>query len=425
MTVAFLPSATTWYDEDLTIGTAAAGTFSFQLTGRGVSPVAQWTASRSSFDYGLVDIAEGATTTVTFHNTGNVPVVVDDYDISNAAFSASHDIFTLAVDESVTVTLSFDPDAVATFNGTFNWASNAGTAEVIVSGKGFRLSESPVLTYDAYEDYGGEHGVYPRLGSPDTFYEYRVVYTDPDGNPPMAGYPKILLDLSGDGDALDPNEGAFTMEEADDTDFNFADGKLYSLILNLPLDKKPGYDFLAYDALGNPAIGQATTYVRGPTVTDDLLDLSIYASDITFSNQHPLPGEVITITANVHNRSDFPAENVSVKFYEEDLFLREWVVPRLSPQSSTSITIEHVFTVDQFYPIKVVLDEANTVNEDNELNNFAIRPVLVGEFAVPGEIESSAALNTATVYPYGTVRLYGRADYVNSFDVNPKKHTGM
>jgi chitodextrinase len=45
--------------------------------------------------------------------------------------------------------------------------------------------------------------------------------------------------------------------------------------------------------------------------------LSIGASDITFSNPHPLPGETVTVLVTVRNDGDSPAENVIVAIYAD------------------------------------------------------------------------------------------------------------
>ena len=80
-----------------------------------------------------------------------------------------------------------------------------------------------------------------------------------------------------------------------------------------------GYSFFAYDSLGNPPVGEGVNYRSDPFVSNDFLDLSIYANDITFSNLTPAVGENVTIWATVHNNSDYPAENISVKFSYETL----------------------------------------------------------------------------------------------------------
>ncbi len=418
--VSFTPAATIFYNELLTILTDT-DQFNVSMTGLGMAPVGSWIFSWNHHDFGLTDILTGTQTDLTVTNTGNIQIVVDDWDVSSPYFSVSDTTFVLNVGESRVLQVGFYPDAIAVYNGTINWTSNdVGTAEFIVEGKGFYLSGAPHLTFVDDDLYSGTSGVWPTLGSTSTYFEYQVIYSDPDGNPPMFGYPKVGIDWNGDGDFLDPSEGEISMQEVDPWDFNYADGKRYSFITQLPINQNLGYAFIAYDALGNPAIDEGTAYISGPQISNDLLDISIFANDITFSDMTPDVGQEVIISATVHNNSDYPSGEVSVRFYEEDLFISELFLSGLSPHSQSTVSIQHVFPIDEFYPIKVVIDEDNLIAEDNEYNNFAIRPVLVGEFSIPGAITATAGLSAMVTLPNGTLRFFGHADYLNSFDENSR-----
>ncbi|MCF8370708.1 MAG: choice-of-anchor D domain-containing protein [Bacteroidales bacterium] len=417
--VTFMPSYTVIYNETIHIATNI-GVINVPVTGIGEMPSYVWGYSWSQHDFGLVDNAVGASKNLTIYNWGNVPFTMDDWSMSDTAhFSVSDTIFTIPVGGHKTVTVYFNPDAIAIYESTLLWTVNAiGTKEILLDGRGFFLSQAPILTYVDSMPYNGIHGVDPLIGSTDQWFEYRVIYTDADNNPPMTGYPVVGVGLNGDTDFLDSGEDEFPMYELDPTDVDYTDGKEYFFVRQLPINFNLGYSFFAYDSLGNPPVGEALQYRSDPDVSNDFLDVSIYANDINFSNLTPAVGEVVTISATVHNNSDYPAQNVSVKFYEEDSFLVELWIPYLGPQSSSTVYITHVFTIDEFYPMKVVIDEQNYIIEDNELNNFAIRPVVVGEFSIPGAIVVSANIAPSTVSPYGTVHYWGHADYVNSYDPN-------
>ena len=418
--VSFTAGAAIFYNEQLSIETSA-GEFIVNLSAVGAAPFPQWQFSWNHYDFGMVPIAIGETTDLTIWNTGNIAINVDDWDVSSEYFEVSETLFTIPVGGHQVIEVSCYPDAIAVFNGTLQWTSNdIGTAEFTVLGKGFHQSEPPVLTYLEANPFNGNSGVNPPIGPASTNFEYQVIYSDPDNNAPMAGYPRVGIDLNGDGDFLDPGEGERPMFPVNVHDYNYSDGKLYSVIIDpLPINMDHGYKFIAFDALGNPAIGEGANLLSGPEISNDLLDISIFANDINFSDLTPSVGQEITISATIHNNSDYPADAFVVSFFEEDDFIMDIEVPGLSQQSQTSVSIEHVFTIDEFYPIRVVIDSYEDLEEDNEFNNFAIRPVLVGEFSIPGAIAATANLNSSTIHPNNTLRFYGHAEYINSFDQNP------
>lgn len=417
--VTFMPSYTVIYNETIHIATNI-GVINVPVTGTGQMPSYVWHYSWSEWDFGLVDNAVGASKNLTIYNWGNVPFTMDDWNLSETDhFAVSDTIFTINPGSSKTVTVYFNPDAIAIYESTLLWTVNAiGTKEILLDGRGFFLSQAPMLTYVDSMPYNGMNGVDPLIGSTSQYFEYRVIYTDADNNPPMAGYPVVGVGLNGDTDFLDSGEDEFPMYELDPLDVDYTDGKEYFFVRQLPINFNLGYSFFAYDSLGNPPVGEALQYRSDPDVSNDFLDLSIYANDIVFSDLTPAVGQVVTISATVHNNSDYPANNVSVRFYEEDSFLVELWIPHLGPQSSSTVSINHVFIIDEFYPMKVVVDEQNFIIEDNELNNFAIRPVVVGEFSIPGAIVATANIAPSSVLPYGTVHYWGHADYVNSYDPN-------
>ena len=416
--VSFTAGATIFYNETLFIETDG-GTFNVPLTAVGDAANPQWQYTWTHHDFELTDILLGTTYDLTISNIGNIQLVIDDWNVSSEFFTVSETTFVLNVGQSQTIQVGFYPEEIAVYNGTINWTSNdIGTAEFTVEGKGFYASGAPHLTYVEDDLYYGDVGIFPTLGSTSTYFEYQVVFTDPDGNPPMFGYPKVGIDKNGDSDFLDPTEGEITMSQVDPDDYDYTDGKIYSYITQLPINQNLKYGFIAYDALGNPAIDEATNVVWGPEISNDLLDLSIFANDITFSDLTPDVGQEIVINATVHNNSDYPSDEFYVSFYEEDVFITDVLVNGLPPHTELSLSIEHIFTIDEFYPIKVVVDEDDIILEDNEYNNFAIRPVLVGEFSIPGAISSISSLNTNVIHPNNTLRFFGHADYVDSFDEN-------
>src|SRR5690606_24550157 len=109
--------------------------------------------------------------------------------------------------------------------------------------------------------------------------------------------------------------------------------------------------------------------------------------DISFTKSNPALNETVRIYARIRNTSDYIAENFVVSAYidEEQVFTQ--IISQLNPQSHITLQWDQSFAISGFYPVKVVVDETNVLDEDNELNNFAIRPLLVGDYELPGGIE--------------------------------------
>ncbi len=415
--VSFTPQAAIFYSENLIIHTNLGdieGDFDVPLTGTGEQPESSWQFSLTNHNFGWVDIEAGAVQNMTVTNNGSQGLQISAAMFGDEVFEISPANFTLTSGQAQTVAISFNPTNIAWYGGTIQFTSDAGTQDIILEGKGYYASSPPQLTFVEEDPYNGTSGISPEVGPPGTYFEYKVLYSDADNDAPMNTYPKVGIDFNGDGDFLDPGESRANISEVDPMDVNFVDGKEYSFITTLPVNSLLGYQFFAYDALGNPAQGEAAAYKSGPVVSDDQLDLAIYANDINFSNGNPDVGEEIAIYATIRNTSDYPAENVPVNVYIMDELVYETTFAAIAPQSTAGISFNHIFAVPEYYPVKVVIDEADSIAEDNELNNFAIRPVVVGEFQVPGAIAATSYLNGSTAYPYGTLRFYGHANYVNT-----------
>lgn len=97
---------------------------------------------------------------------------------------------------------------------------------------------------------------------PGGFYRFRVKYTDPDNDPPMAGYPRLILKRNGEVFSyLTP----LTMMPLDLN--KFSKGRTYMCELALPRGTDYSYSFEAMDTPGNKAVGEATKDFAGPAVT--------------------------------------------------------------------------------------------------------------------------------------------------------------
>ncbi|MBO9659109.1 MAG: hypothetical protein J7527_09825, partial [Chitinophagaceae bacterium] len=76
---------------------------------------------------------------------------------------------------------------------------------------------------------------------------------------------------------------------------------------------------------------------------------------------------------------------------------------------------------DGFYPIKVWIDSARTLSESNVLNNYAIRPIIVGTVTLPGGIQVNDISAVVQKCPLRVV-ITGRAEYYGT--ANPTVAAG-
>ncbi len=160
---------------------------------------------------------------------------------------------------------------------------------------------------------------------------------------------------------------------------------------------------------GNAATA-GIAYKAGPIVTNDVLDLRIFANDISFSNANPQPGTTFTMTARISNSTAIPASNVPLKFYRDTILIGSAVLPSVPANGSNIINYTLNFADEGFYPIKVWIDSSRTLNENNILNNYAIRPVTVGSPNLPGGINATTSA-TRQECPQLQVLVSGRAEY--------------
>ena len=414
VTVTFYPDSVTSYTGEVQINSNSIDPCTVILSGQGIQPIHSWSFSPGLLDFGLVELNTTVSLPIMVSNTGNVAINYLADVFSNPEFTISNPAGSLGVGSSQEVWVSFTPTAILTYEDSVEITVNPTANVVQLLGHGYIPSIAPTLVYDTLAPFSGASGVSPAIASLGTYFEYRVVYTDADNNPPMAGYPKLAYSWNDDGNFTTPGDYNATMQEDDPTDIDFTDGKHYTYLTQLNLGGH-AYKFLASNSLGNPATGQALVYKADPKVSNDSLDLSIFAGDITFSDNSPAIGDVVDITATIHNHSDYPATDVWILFEVKNDTVDTLFIPYMQPQSSASVTVQHVFGWWDYYPVTVSIDPDGLQSESTILNNSAIRPIMVGNVPLPGSIDITwSGLNNSTVYPGNTLVLSGHAQYSNT-----------
>lgn len=312
---------------------------------------------------------------------------------------------------SASVTVS--PDVTTLYSVQITNANNCSeTREVTVT-----VRESPVINVTGEVGYTTSY-MSPLQGASDTPFDFRMIYTDANGHLPSSGYPRIELDANGNGQPGDPFDIITAMQEHDPADADVTDGKEYRVSISGLADNISWRSRVV--AVNSDGCATQTPFVSRPLVSNDLLDVGIYANDISFSKTNPAIDEPIKIYARVRNTSDYIAENFVVKAYIEEQEVFSQTILQLNPQSSVTLQWDQSFPTAGFYPVKVVVDETDVLAEDNELNNFAIRPILTGDYQLPGGINVDVTADPMSLQPGQTITITGTAQYFGiDPDVNP------
>ena len=145
-----------------------------------------------------------------------------------------------------------------------------------------------MLSFAGLDDF--DDGLEPDTGMTDTEFEFRVEYIDGNKEAPMAGYPRIEIDVDGNGLIDGPDDGSFSMWPADASE-DYHLGKEFFYRTYLPESATIQYRFTAFDTAGTAAEGSETAinWQAGPYVSNDLVDLSVRAGDMEFSAIRPDP----------------------------------------------------------------------------------------------------------------------------------------
>lgn len=410
--VRFTPVTVKTYTDSVVL-TTSSGKYTTILKGNGIAQTYAWIISPvNGYSYGNIALNSSGSYTFTIYNNGNVPITLSNVITGNSAFLPT---FTpgsiVAANGSLNIPVVFTPTTAGSYTAQLKILSSTpgvDSATTALYGNGYTPGAPPALQYISGGAYGGTSGVSPAAGPTGTF-TYKILYKSANNKAPMSGYPKVSIDLNGNQTFNDLNEGVYTMVK-EGTSTDYVTGVVYSYTFTHNNNtSNAGYKFDATDADGNAAVS-GVAYKSGPVVTNDVLDLRIFANDISFSKTNPQPGETFTMTARISNSTAVPATNIPVKFYKDTILMGSAVLPSVAANGSSTINYTLNFADEGFYPIKVWIDSSQTLGESNVLNNYAIRPVTIGSPNLPGGITvTTTALRQEC--PQLQVLISGHAEY--------------
>ncbi len=416
MQVSFTPTAVQAFSQTMQLQTSA-GNYDVVLNGTGIDQVISWAISPATGNnYGNVAVSTPSNFTFSILNTGNVSVTLSNVSSSDAAFVPTFTAGTIIpAGGNINLPVVFTPPAVGPFNAQIQIiSSTAGVTAVTttVSGNAYNPGAPPVLQFVSGTPYNGNTGVNPVAGQTGN-YTYKILYKSSNNRAPQSGYPKLGVDLNGDQDFVDINEGLFIMsKEGSSNDYITGVVYTYTFVHNNNTSTA-GFRFFAVDDNGNTATTVDINYINGPLITDQQLDLRIFANDITFSKNNPAPGETFTVFARVSNSTALPATNIPIKFYRDTILIAQTTLAAVNAFSNATVSQTLNFAAEGFYPIKVWIDSSNTLGDINPLNNYAIRPVIVGSPILPGGINVTTTASMQQC-PQLRVTFSGHAQYYGS-----------
>jgi hypothetical protein len=137
-TASFKPTASGAHSGEISITSNAANSpLTIKLSGDGVTTNAKLDANPQSLNFGTVPAGTKNSQTVQLTNTGNINVAISSVKATGTGFTASGGTNAiLAPNQTVIVTVQFDPTTVGSDSGTLAVLSSAPTLQIPLTGDG-------------------------------------------------------------------------------------------------------------------------------------------------------------------------------------------------------------------------------------------------------------------------------------------------
>jgi Abnormal spindle-like microcephaly-assoc'd, ASPM-SPD-2-Hydin len=189
--VKFNPTAAGGVTGQLTISSSSStgATTVVQVSGTGTATTGttpQLLFSSTALSFGNVAVGSTATLSLTLTSSGTAPVAISSAVLQGTGFSDSGATFpmTLNPNQSVTLTVQFDPTAASVTTGTLTVNSNSatgGTTQVTLSGTGTAVQHGVDLSWDAPSSSSDPVAGYNIYRSTDGGGSFTKLNASPDG----------------------------------------------------------------------------------------------------------------------------------------------------------------------------------------------------------------------------------------------------
>ena len=182
----------------------------------------------------------------------------------------------------------------------------------------------PILSVTGEENFETD-GLYPDTGRTGTVFTFRVLYDDPEGDPPMIGYPRVCI-TGMDGVTT---ESAYVMEPVGGSPTT--EGAVYTVEIAGLIPGSYTYRFEARDTGSALAGGEAATHMTGPVVRGDVWHVTVEGNDETGdgsesapygSIQHAIDAGLDGDAVIAHDGTYSGAGNRDIDFGGKELMLR-------------------------------------------------------------------------------------------------------
>lgn len=318
--------------------------------------------------------------------------------------------YSLLLNNGTPSTGIFDDLSAGTYAITLTDANNC-TSEVSNI-----VIEEPVQR--TFIDFSGnpnytDNVVHPLQGASSQLFVFEAKITDTDGIMPLSAFPMVRMDYAGDGNFSEQEDRVFVMNEKDPSDTDITDGKAYIYQF---FGLQTGLDWQS-QIFSKDVMGCETTFgnFNEPMVLNQP-DVGISVGDITFSNDNPDVGETIDVGCTIHNNADLSAQNFDVILknqFDNTIYEIKTISVIAAHSTATALWTVTMPNEASFNPFECIVDINNDINEPNENDNSATRPVNCGNFILSASIDASGSANPGTIQEGSIGQIVGSASYQN------------
>jgi len=174
-----------------------------------------------------------------------------------------------------------------------------------------------------------------------------------------------------------------------------------------------------------PISGNSTEsleYHFNTTEMIDQTDLSISSSEISFSNTNPGAGEMVKLSATIHNFRNAEATNVTVQFFDNGMQIgSDQMIGSIIAGETKTVQVSWTAAYGS-HNISVIIDPYGEIVESDETNNAAFRLIIVSDSTDELEIIINEPTPYST-YPQGTNLTFNVTVFISGIPLDANETT--